>query len=49
MYVSVEDKRVQNMKSEGHSEEGNLVAMVGEVVSNMEADVLYIIDPGTTP
>jgi predicted polyphosphate/ATP-dependent NAD kinase len=40
--------RVQNMKSGGYSEAGELAGMAGYVVCNMEKDTLYIIGPGST-
>lgn len=48
MNVPEASTRVQNMKSGGYSEEGELVGMAGYVVCSMEEDVYYIIGPGST-
>jgi predicted polyphosphate/ATP-dependent NAD kinase len=40
--------RMQNMKSGGYSEDGELAGMAGYVVCNMDPDTTYIIGPGST-
>jgi predicted polyphosphate/ATP-dependent NAD kinase len=40
--------RVQNMKSGGYSEAGELAGMAGFVVCEMERDTLYVVGPGST-
>jgi len=40
--------RIQNMKSGGGSDAGDLAGMAGYIVVNMEPDTLYIIGPGST-
>ncbi len=48
MNVPESGSRVQNMKSGGATEEGDLYGMAGYVVCNMEEDTIYIIGPGST-
>ena len=40
--------RIQNMKSGGSSDAGDLAGMAGYIVVNMEPGTLYIIGPGST-
>ncbi|MGE5450155.1 MAG: ATP-NAD kinase family protein [Methanomassiliicoccales archaeon] len=40
---------LQNVKAGSHSEKTDMAGMAAEVVKQMEADILYIIGPGTTP
>ena len=49
-YMMVPDSgsRIQNMKSGGASQAGDLVGMAGYIVCNMEKDTIYIIGPGST-
>ncbi|MDL2253913.1 ATP-NAD kinase family protein [Ruminococcaceae bacterium OttesenSCG-928-I18] len=48
MNVPASGSRIQNMKSGGGSEEGDLAGMAGHIVVNMEPDTIYIIGPGST-
>lgn len=48
MNVPASGSRIQNMKSGGGSEAGDLAGMAGYIVVNMEPDTLYIIGPGST-
>jgi len=48
MMVPESGSRIQNMKSGGGSETGDLVGMAGYIVCNMEEDTLYIVGPGST-
>lgn len=48
MLVPTSRSRIQNMKSGGGSEAGDLAGMAGHIVVNMEPDTLYIIGPGST-
>lgn len=48
MNVPESSSQVQNMKSGGSSEAGEMLGMAGFIVCNMEDDVLYIIGPGST-
>lgn len=48
MQVPASGSRIQNMKSGGGSEEGDLAGMAGHIVVNMKPDTLYIIGPGST-
>lgn len=48
-YLKVpEERRVQSVKSGARSEQAEVEGMAADVVNNMEADILYIIGPGTT-
>lgn len=48
MKVPTSRRRMQNMKSGGGSEAGDLAGMAGYIVVNMEPDTLYVIGPGST-
>lgn len=48
MMVPASRSRIQNMKSGGGSEAGDLAGMAGYIVVNMVPDTLYIIGPGST-
>lgn len=48
MNVPASGSRIQNMKSGGGSEAGDLAGMAGYIVVNMEPDTLYIVGPGST-
>ncbi len=48
MRVPFSRSRIQNMKSGGGSEAGDLAGMAGYIVAKMEPDTLYIIGPGST-
>jgi len=49
-YLKVPDarSRIQNMKSGGGSDKGDLAGMAGYVVSQMQPNTIYIIGPGST-
>jgi len=48
MMVPEAGSRVQNIKSGGASEAGELLGMAGYIVCNMQEDTLYVIGPGST-
>lgn len=48
MNVPESGSRVQNMKSGGASEKGELLGMAGYIVCSMEDDTIYFIGPGST-
>lgn len=47
MIVPESKGRIQNMKSGGRSESGDLAGMAGYVVCKMEKDTIYIVGPGS--
>jgi len=49
-YMNTPDSRsrIQNIKSGGGSDAGDLAGMAGYIVVNMEPETLYIIGPGST-
>jgi len=49
-YMNVPDaqSRIQNMKSGGGSDKGDLAGMAGYVAAQMQPDTIYIIGPGST-
>jgi predicted polyphosphate/ATP-dependent NAD kinase len=48
MNVPNAQSRIQNMKSGGGSDKGDLAGMAGYIVTLMQPDTIYIIGPGST-